>query len=148
MKFRLFIFLMMLTLSACFSCCNNNVREETTEVDTTISQEIKSNQEKAYKILEKLIVAEKRFAVKNGYYAEIVELKEKDFFQIDDTEITESGYRIRIEHNGVREFKIFMNPIKYKETGIISYYANETSKIRGGDHGGGDASPADPEIEG
>ena len=142
---RLFIFMLILTLSVSLSCSNSE-KEKTTRFDKAFSPKIKSNQEKAYKILEKLIVAEKRFAVKNGYYTEIKELREKDFFNIDDTNITRSGYKIRIKHDGVKELAIYMNPVAYKVTGMLSYFADQTSKIRGGDHKGQDASTDDPVI--
>ena len=136
----------IMIISVCFTCCGNDGKETLDRITDSTDPTIQANQEKALNILEKLIVAEKRFAVKKGYYADLDLLREKGFFTIQDSEIDNSGYNIRLEYNGVKFLKIYMNPIEYKKTGVISFFADETSKIRGGDHGGKDASERDPEI--
>ena len=144
---RLFIYGFTLMLSIILTGCGNSDNGLSRQVETTSNPKIKANHEKAYEILSKFVVAEKRFAVKKGYYADIKELQEKGFFSIEDSEIKDSGYKIRIEFDGVKYVKIFMNPVEYKKTGIISFFADQTAKIRGGDHGGKDASAQAPEIE-
>jgi len=135
----------LLLLSLTLFCCKNN-QGPLTNASTNVDPNIKANQEKAYKILEKLILAEKVFAVKNGRYSDINELREKRFFKITDSELEDSGYTLKIKWDGVKELKIFMNPTEYKKTGIISFFADQTGTIRGGDHNGNNASPQDPET--
>ncbi len=124
-------------------CCN---KSQNTSIAESENSEIRQEENRALEILKKLFVAEKRFAVSNGQYAQITDLRKKGLFKIDETELTNSGYTFRIEFSGVKEIKIFVNPKDYKNSGVISYFVDQTGKIRGGDHSGGDGSSNDPEV--
>ena len=143
-KLYLSVFILIFSVNLISCSDRGNDKNPLNEVNSKLV--ITEKEEIALEILRKIVVAEKRFAVKNGYYAEIKELSEKNFLIFDDSVISESGYKIRIEHEGVKEIEIFMNPLKSNKGDRISFYTDQTGIIRGGDHGGNDSSPGDPVI--
>jgi hypothetical protein len=52
------------------------------------------------------------------------------------------GYRIEVTVSG-KGFEAIAVPVTYGESGRLSYFIDETSVLRGGDHGGGAATIAD-----
>jgi hypothetical protein len=52
------------------------------------------------------------------------------------------GYRIEVTISG-KGFEAIAVPVTYGESGRLSYFIDETSVLRGGDHGGGAATIAD-----
>lgn len=136
----------IMIFSLIFISCGSSGKGELSQSTAGSNPKIEENHKKAHEILEKLIVAEKRFGVTYGRYAEIAELREKGLFTIDDLSISDAGYKVRVVFKGVKMFKIYMNPLEYKITGIISFFGDQSSMIRGGDHGGGDGGGEDPEI--
>ena len=57
-----------------------------------------------------------------------------------------SGYRIELTVSG-KGFEAIAVPVTYGESGRLSYFIDETSVLRGGDHGGGAATISDQPIE-
>ena len=56
------------------------------------------------------------------------------------------GYRIELSVSG-KGFEATAVPIIYGESGRLSYFIDETSVLRGGDHGGSAATIADQPVE-
>lgn len=56
------------------------------------------------------------------------------------------GYRIELSNSGKR-FEAIAVPVTYGESGRLSYFIDETSVLRGGDHGGGAATISDQPVE-
>ncbi|MGH9881362.1 MAG: hypothetical protein ACRD6N_08000, partial [Pyrinomonadaceae bacterium] len=80
----------------------------------------------------------------NGRYASLDELVSA---KLVSTEMFEKyGYRIEIRVSG-NGFEASAVPIEYGKTGRMSYFVDESSVLRGGDHGGGPATIADNPVQ-
>ena len=57
-----------------------------------------------------------------------------------------SGYRIEVQATGSR-FEATAVPVEYGKTGKRSFFIDESSVLRGGDHGGGPATISDKPVQ-
>ena len=111
--FKKISFTLILILSMSSASCDSEKKISLKNVSKSSDPSIASNENRIYKLLGELIVAEKRHAVKHGYYTDLKELKEKGFITFVEQTIMNMGYEIRIEYTGVKELRIYTNPIKY-----------------------------------
>ncbi|HEY0431130.1 MAG TPA: DUF3352 domain-containing protein, partial [Pyrinomonadaceae bacterium] len=56
------------------------------------------------------------------------------------------GYRLEVTVSGSK-FEATAIPVEYGVTGTLSYFIDESGVLRGGDHGGGAATAADPPVQ-
>ncbi|MEP6717536.1 MAG: DUF3352 domain-containing protein [bacterium] len=56
------------------------------------------------------------------------------------------GYKIELSVSANR-FEVTAVPLEYGKTGKLSYFVDESSVLRGGDHGGGPATISDPPVQ-
>ncbi len=56
------------------------------------------------------------------------------------------GYHVEVTVSSTK-FEISAVPTEYGKTGKMSYFLDETSVLRGGDHGGGPAGVSDQPVQ-
>jgi hypothetical protein len=79
-----------------------------------------------------------------GNYATLEQLTAQALVQ---KEMLESyGYKIELTVSGDK-FEATAVPVEYGRTGRLSYFVDETSTIRAGDHAGGPATAADKQVQ-
>src|SRR6266516_1865050 len=79
----------------------------------------------------------------NGSYATLDQLIAEKLIQKDFLE--NHGYKVELIVAGTK-FEATATPKEYGTTGRISFFVDETGKVRGGDHNGAPANAGDPPI--
>jgi hypothetical protein len=79
-----------------------------------------------------------------GHYATLEQLS--DLQMVSKELFREHGYKIELTIDGDK-FIATAVPTEYNKTGRLSYFVDESSVIRGGDHGGGPASVTDTPLQ-
>ncbi len=87
---------------------------------------------------------ESSFHAANGRYGSLAELVDAGFLPNDPSEARMSQFFIEASENA---FVCYSVPSNYPVSGRISYFIDQTGKLRGSDRRGGRASAADPVIE-
>ena len=91
-----------------------------------------------------IAVAEARIKKEKGSYTTLEELISQ---QAVNREVLDGhGYKFFVTIAG-ESFEAVAVPIEYGKTGKASFFINESSVLRGGDHGGGPATLADKPIQ-
>jgi len=80
----------------------------------------------------------------DGHFGSLDELIAENLISNDI--LQKYGYRIELTVSG-KGFEAIAVPATYGESGRLSYFIDETSVLRGGDHGGGAATVADQPAE-
>ena len=80
----------------------------------------------------------------DGHFGSLDELIAQNLLSNDI--LQKDGYRIELTVSG-KGFEAIAVPVTYGESGRVSYFIDETSVLRGGDHGGGAATIADQPAE-
>ncbi len=65
---------------------------------------------------------------------------------IEERMVGRYGYKVDVVVSGA-SFSVTAVPHEYGKTGLLSYFIDESGVLRGGDHGGGSATVADPPIQ-
>lgn len=84
------------------------------------------------------------FHAAHGRYASLEELVDAGFLPNDPSEARMSQFSIEASENS---FACYSVPTDYPASGRMSYFIDQTGKLRGSDRRGGRASAADPVIE-
>jgi hypothetical protein len=79
-----------------------------------------------------------------GHFGSLDELIAENL--VSNDVLQKYGYRIELTVSG-KGFEAIAVPVTYGESGRLSYFIDETSVLRGGDHGGGAATIADQPAE-
>ena len=79
-----------------------------------------------------------------GSYASLQQLVEAKMFRTEEFE--RYGYIFQVTVNG-DQFEAVATPREYAKTGTRSFFVDKSNAVRGGDHGGGPATIADPVIQ-
>jgi len=79
-----------------------------------------------------------------GSYASLQQLVEAKMFRSE--EFDRYGYNFQVTVNG-DQFEAVATPREYGKTGTRSFFVDKSNAVRGGDHGGGPATIADPVIQ-
>jgi hypothetical protein len=78
-----------------------------------------------------------------GSYGNLKQLL--DTRQMDAQMLEKYGYKIEVTVSG-EEFEAVATPREYGKTGKRSFFVDKSGVVRGGDHGGGSATIADPQV--
>jgi hypothetical protein len=100
----------------------------------------------AQSLLRTVAAAESMFQenVGKGQYGTLDELEANKLISKDY--LQNYGYIVELTVSGTR-FEATAVPKEYGKTGKLSYFIDETGVMRGGDHGGGAATVADPPMD-
>ena len=105
-----------------------------------------TNEAIAKSLLRTVVSAEATFQLTKGNqrYGTLEELVSQGLVSKDLLE--KYGYKIEVAVSANR-FEATAIPIEYGKTGRLSYFADESGVLRGGDHGGGAATLSDKPVE-
>jgi hypothetical protein len=105
-----------------------------------------ANESVAKGVLRTVVSAEETFKSTqgDGRYGTLEELIAAGLF--DKSWLQSNGYRLELTASGTR-FEAMAVPTEYGKTGLMSFFVDESGVLRGGDHGGGNATPADNPIQ-
>ena len=104
-----------------------------------------SNEFVAKIALRNLVSAQETFksTQDDGRYGTLDELVTASLFE---KSMLGSGYKVELVVSGT-SFSATAVPVEYGKTGFLSYFIDESGVLRGGDHGGGSATVADPPVQ-
>jgi hypothetical protein len=107
---------------------------------------VKGNEAAVKSELRTLVAAETDYAHGNqdGHYGTLDELVKAGL--ISKESIERFGYEMMLTVSA-NKFQATAVPIEYGKSGNFSYFVDESGIVRGGDHGGGPATIADPPIQ-
>ncbi len=88
----------------------------------------------------------------NGNYGSFANLRQADFIDAALASGTKFGYTFTMtitphSPGTASRFVVTATPQRYRKTGKISFYLDETNRLRGGDRNGGTANSSDPVLE-
>jgi hypothetical protein len=117
-------------------------KESPDEVIVAASQSSRDNATQAS--MRAIARAEESFHAAHGRYASLAELVDAGFLPNDPSESRMSKFFIEASESS---FACYSVPTEYPASGRMSYFIDQTGKLRGSDRRGGRASAADPIIE-
>lgn len=105
-----------------------------------------ANESIAKGVLRTVVNAEETFKLTqgDGRYGSLEELIAAGLF--DKSWLLSNGYRLELTASGTR-FEAMAVPTEYGKTGLISFFIDDSGVLRGGDHGGGNATAADDPVQ-
>lgn len=117
-------------------------QESPDEVVVAASQSSRDNATQAS--MRTIARVEASFHAAHGRYASLAELVDAGFLPNDPSEARMSQFFIEASEN---TFACYSVPTDYPASGRMSYFIDQTGKLRGSDRRGGRASVSDPVIE-
>ncbi len=117
-------------------------QESPDEVVVAASQSSRDNATRASMLT--IARVEASFYAAHGRYASLAELVDAGFLPTDPSEARMSQFFIEASENA---FACYSVPSDYPASGRMSYFIDQTGKLRGSDRRGGRASASDPVIE-
>ncbi|MBC8030573.1 MAG: DUF3352 domain-containing protein [Pyrinomonadaceae bacterium] len=104
-----------------------------------------TNESTAKGVLRTVVNAQETFKSTrdDGRYGTLEELTAEGLF--DKTWLQSHGYKLELTVSG-NKFEATAVPVEYGKTGLLSYFIDDSGILRGGDHGGGNATIADNPI--
>jgi hypothetical protein len=105
-----------------------------------------ANESIAKGVLRTVVSAEETFKATqdDGRYGSLEELIAAGL--IDKSWLHSNGYRLELTASGSK-FEAMAMPTEYGKTGLISFFIDDSGVLRGGDHGGGNATVADNPVQ-
>jgi hypothetical protein len=117
------------------------IAETSSQVDKAPLQ---ANEAIARSALRSMAGSEDAFKSDNAHYGSLDELFAEKLITKDLLE--NHGYRIELTVSGDK-FEATAVPLEYGKTGRLSFFIDESSVLRAGDHGGGAATAADQPLD-